>query len=126
MNNKLLDSISPDTQLVIWPSKSALSKSSTHFQEFDYLYDGLISEMLDGQNRSEKELQDILTFRTKHFQKELWLVFIGPEAHSSHIDEQFNIMSQNLSNELVLIAGDKTKWDEELPRRYTKFKFKSI
>jgi hypothetical protein len=128
MANKhsLLSKITPDVAGIFWFTDIALTPELENFNDFDYLYDGLISEYLFKSN--EDQIKASNSFCTKSFGSTLWLIHLGPNVTSSHIDEQISLLTKSENENkkfLIKVAGQK-KWEAELPKRYPKLKFEII
>lgn len=121
MTKNLLSSITPDIGAIFWITDKPIAVGLEHYNDFDYVYDGLISHYLF----ENKTATDCTSFCTQSFGKPLWLIHIGPNAHSGSIDEQFFLLNKDefVDKKILIISHGNKKWEQELPKRYPKFQF---
>jgi len=121
MAKNLLSSITPDIGAIFWITDKPLTAGIENYNDFDYIYDGLISHYLF-ENKTEA---DCISFCTQSFGKPLWLIHIGPNAHSGSIDEQFFLLNKDdfTDKKILIVSHENKKWEQELPKRYAKFQF---
>lgn len=121
MTKNLLHKITPDIGAIFWITDKPLTSELNLYNDFDYIYDGLISHYLF-ENKSKTECT---SFCTQSFGNPLWLIHISPEAHSGTIDEQFFLLNKDefQDKKILIVSEENKKWEQELPKRYAKFQF---
>jgi hypothetical protein len=122
----LVEKITPDIKGVLWITQEDLSLDLNGFNQFNYLFDGLISEyIIETKNVSELKSK---IFYTKNFSNNLWLIHLNGSQISSQIDEHMALISNVLddNNKFIIINETYKKWEDELPKRYPQYKFISL
>jgi hypothetical protein len=122
----ILDLISPDVEAIFWMTEEKLNRELKYFDEINYLFDGLISETLFDE---EKKVETNLIFFTKNFGHDLKLFHLhGKDIQSGTIDELLATVKkqENKKPTIVILNSTQKKWEDELPKRYHQFQFKSL
>lgn len=123
----LIDQVTPEIIGIFWLTSSSLDRSLTGFDQFNYLFDGLLSQFLYGENVAEKRAN---IFFTDNFSKTLFLAHLKTEGASQSeisgdIDEQIALIQSNVQGRSkILVLQDTTNdWAMELQKRYVQFTF---
>jgi len=125
----VLDQFTPDILGAIWISNEELSRDLLGFDEFNYLFDGLISQYLYGQEQAsvDKHLERSSVFYTKNFDQNIFLIHLQMHNEtSSLIADQNNLLQKNKMDErkkILLFNQTKKYWGRDLQIRYPNFEF---
>lgn len=126
----VIDQFTPEVLGVFWITDEELSLDLHGFDEFNYLFDGLISQYLYGQKSTgEKQLPRANIFFTNNFDKKLFLAHIKHEGDISGIlDDQVALIQENSKERRKVLIFNKTSknWMVELKKRYSQFEFFSL
>lgn len=126
------DQFTPEVLGVFWITNEKLSLDLMGFDEFNYLFDGLISQTIYGQKDitigHANDRSNV--FFTKNFDQNLFLVHLESNSDmNSIIDDQIALIQDNqgTSQKKILILNKTQKdWIPELQKRYSKFQFTSL
>jgi len=126
----VIDLFTPDVLGVLWITEQELSRDLLAFSEFNYLFDGLISQYLYGQQVEEKHLERKNTFFTKNFNKLVFLVHtkLGPNSKDA-LFEHIDILHYNQTEErrkILILDGAKSGMINQLREKYPQFLFQDI
>lgn len=126
----IIDHVTPDIIGIFWITNSALDRKLAGFDQFNYLFDGLLSQFIYGENVSEKRAN---LFFTKNFDQSLFLAHLKTEGASKselagEIDEQIALIQSGANGRTkILVLQDTTNdWFAELHKRYGHFTFSKI
>jgi hypothetical protein len=125
--NLILDQFTPDILGAFWITDGELSRELPCFAEFNYLFDGLVSQYLFGNEKSVLPRANI--FFTQNFAQKIFLSHIKNEGDlSSHLDEQISIVkSTNDERNKILVLNQASRdWSLELQKRYPQFEFTKL
>lgn len=128
----VLDQFTPDIIGFFWITNEELSRELTGFDEFNYLFDGLISQYLYGQKESKGDIDLDKTniFFTNNFKNKIFLAHIKNHSGiSGIIDEHFALIQNDKTNDrkkILLLNTTSRELSSELERRYPHFEFKSL
>lgn len=127
----ILDQFTPDVLGIFWITREDLNRDQQGFEDFNYLFDGLISQYLYGQeNNSEKHAH---IFFTENYNERIFLAHLCTQnltksQISGDIDEQIALIQAAKSENKVILVFDKTEdqWHSELKKRYPQFEFRVL
>ncbi|MFA6236498.1 MAG: hypothetical protein WC635_04140 [Bacteriovorax sp.] len=126
----VVDQFTPDILGLFWITEDELSRDLPGFDEFNYLFDGLISQYLYGQMVTEKKpLPRANIFFTKNFNKKLFLAHIKQDGDvAGALDEQVALIQENTGErkKILIYSQNDRKWIVELKKRYPKFDFYAL
>lgn len=135
MSNKeaaktLTDLATPEIVGIFWITTRGLDRSLEGFDQLNYLFDGLLSQFLYGEEVTSRRAN---LFFTDNFNKSLFLAHIKTEGASKseisgEIDEQVALIQSHASdrNKILVIQDTDHNWLNELDKRYSQFKFISL
>ncbi len=130
-SNKILDQISSDAAGVIWISEGPIDLKVDFFDEFNYLFDGLLSQFL--KNNDKHTDLALNSFHTTNFGKSLFLVHINTlkldkKKVSELLQEQVSLISaMKNENKLILTLNQsKEDWISDLKSHFQRFEFKNL
>jgi hypothetical protein len=125
----VLDLFTPDVLGVLWITNEELNRDLPAFSEFNYLFDGLISQYLYGQVE-DKHLERKNTFFTKNFNK---LVFLVHSKFSSEtkteLFEHMDILHYNQTEErrkILILDTANSELILQLKEKFPQFLFQKI
>ncbi|MBY0414209.1 MAG: hypothetical protein K2Q18_08590 [Bdellovibrionales bacterium] len=127
----ILDQFTPQVLGIFWITPEHLSRDLQGFDSFNYLFDGLISQYLYGQEDHPEKHAHI--FFTENFQERIFLAHL--KAHdltksqlAGDIDEQVALLQNKKTDQKIVLVLDKTthEWTNELKKRYPQFDFKTL
>ncbi len=127
----ILDQFTPEVLGIFWVTSAELSRELAGFDDFNYLFDGLLSQYLYGQETTSNQHAHI--FFTQNFNNKVFLAHLRTKdltksQISGDIDEQVALIeAKNPARKTILIL-DKTsdEWMPELKKRYSQFEFKAL
>lgn len=121
-NYNLLSLIGPDIGAILWMPEEELSNRLVYFKELDYLFDGIIAEIA---HNSINETKKSISFLTKSFGLDLWLIYIGPKASNSEIDEQISLVTeiQKKGLKVLLLSQNISLKKDDIEKKYPHLKF---
>jgi hypothetical protein len=125
----VLDQFAPDILGAVWISNEELSMDLLGFDEFNYLFDGLISQYLYGQEQAsvDKHLERSSVFYTKNFDQNIFLIHLQMRNDSSSLmADQNNLIQKNKLDErkkILLFNQTKKYWGRDLQIRYPDYDF---
>lgn len=133
----ITDQFTPEVLGVFWITNQTLSRELAGFEEFNYLFDGLISQYLYGQAETKPslDLNKSNIFFTNNFNQRLFLAHLkmnetaGAQGVASVLDEQIAVIqsSKTENRKTILILNQTEKnWGSDLEKRYPQFIFKSL
>jgi hypothetical protein len=127
----VIDQFTPDILGVFWITNEVLSRDLLGFDEFNYLFDGLISQYLYGKTMGEGVvLPRSNIFYTKNFNQNIFLAHIKQDGEIAGVlDEQIALIQENTSNNrkiILILNNTSTNWVSNLQKRYPKFDFHDL
>lgn len=126
----VIDQFTPDILGVFWITDEELSRDLLGFDEFNYLFDGLISQYLYGQSVSkDKALPRSNIFFTQNFGQRIFLAHIKQDSETAGVlDEQIALIQENSGERKKIFIFNKTSknWVDDLKKRYPKFEFHAL
>jgi hypothetical protein len=126
----VIDLFTPDVLGVLWITEQELSRELPAFSEFNYLFDGLISQYLYGQQVEDKHLERKNTFFTKNFNKLVFLVHTKFGTNSKDaLFEHIDILHYNQTEErrkILLLDSVNSGLLHQLKEKYPQFLFQEI
>lgn len=127
----ILDQFTPEVLGIFWLTRDDLSRDLIGFEDFNYLFDGLISQYLYGQENLSDQHAHI--FFTENYKEKIFLAHLKTKEHSKSqvagdIDEQIALLSNSRPEKKTILVFDKTNdgWCFELKKRYSQFEFKEL
>jgi hypothetical protein len=125
----VLDLFTPDVLGVLWITNEELNRDLPAFSEFNYLFDGLISQYLYGQVE-DKHLERKNTFFTKNFNKLVFLVHskLGSET-KNELFEHMDILHYNQTEErrkVLILDTANSGLIQQLKEKFPQFLFQEI
>lgn len=131
-NLSILDQFTPDVLGLFWMTKEELGRELLGFDDFNYLFDGLVSQYLYGQENNPNKHAHI--FFTENYGEKIFLAHLKTQdltksQISGDIDEQVAlIQAANSADKKTILIFDKTgnDWSVELKKRYQQFEFKKL
>jgi hypothetical protein len=125
----VIDLFTPDVLGVLWITKQELNRDLPAFSEFNYLFDGLISQYLYGQVE-DKHLERKNTFFTKNFDKLVFLVHTRfTENSKNELFEHIDILHYNQTEErrkILILDTETSGLIKFLKDKYPQFIFQEI
>lgn len=128
----VLDQFTPDILGIFWITNEELSRNLLGFDEFNYLFDGLISQYLYGQKESDGKpnLDKSNIFFTRNFNQKLFLAHVKMQSGIAGIfDEHIALIQENNSGDrkkILLFNTTSKDLGSDLEKRYPRFEFKSL
>lgn len=126
----LADMVTPEIIGLFWITAAPLSRELSSFDQLNYLFDGLLSQMIYGESSSKSRAN---IFFTDNFNQTLFLAHLNTEGSSKseisgEIDEQVALIQSNAvqRKKVLVLNSDKVDWVSELSKRYSQFEFISI
>jgi hypothetical protein len=127
----ILDQFTPEVLGIFWITTDNLSRELLGFEDFNYLFDGLISQYIYGQENNNKMHAHI--FFTKNYNEKIFLAHLKTKEHSKSqvaedIDKQIALLKADGNEKKAILIFDKTDecWFPELKKRYPQFEFKEL
>lgn len=127
----IIDQFTPDVLGIFWVTQEALSLDLSNFEEFNYLFDGLISQYVYGQEANSDKHAHI--FFTENYNARIFLAHlctknVTKSQIAGDIDEQIALIQAAKSENKVIYILDKTQnqWHSELKKRYPQFEFRVL
>lgn len=130
-NTAILDQFTPEVLGLFWLTKEDLNRDLPGFEQFNYLFDGLISQYLYGSLEIQSDKHAHIFF-TENFHNRIFLAHLKSKdltksQLASDIDEQIALVPKSADRKIILVL-DKTDhgWLVELKKRYSQFDFKEL
>lgn len=127
----ILDQFTPEVLGMFWITRDDLSRELIGFDDFNYLFDGLLSQYLYGQENTDNQHAHI--FFTENFNDKIFLAHLKTKEFTKSqvagdIDEQIALISARRPERKTILVFDKTTdgWVSELKKRYSQFEFKEL
>lgn len=128
----VIDQFTPDILGLFWVTDEELDRDLLGFDEFNYLFDGLISQYLYGQKEinTDLDLNKTNIFFTKNFNNKIFLAHIKSHTGiAGTIDEHFALIQNDKTSvrkRILLFNTTARELSSDLQRRYPHFEFKSL
>ncbi len=126
----LADMVTPEIIGLFWITPAPLSRELASFDQLNYLFDGLLSQMIYGESSSRSRAN---IFFTDNFNQTLFLAHLNTEGSSKseiagEIDEQVALIQSNANDrrKVLVISSSHADWTAELSKRYSQFEFISV
>lgn len=123
-----IDQFTPEKIGIFWLTPSALNPEMANFHNFNYLCDGLISQLISQENEMAKQKANL--FLGQNFSRPFFIAHINGEGltHSQisgEIDEQIAAVQslKGENNKVFVLDLLEGKWHQELKKRYPQFDF---
>lgn len=123
----LTDLVTPEIVGIFWITTKPLDRSLRGFDQLNYLFDGLLSQFLYGEEKADSRAN---LFFTDNFNKSFFLAHIktqgaSPSEISGEIDEQVALIQSNAlnRNKVLVIQDTDFNWLPDLNKRYSQFQF---
>ncbi len=124
-SKNIIDQFTPEILGIFWITNEELNRNLPGFNEFNYLFDGLVSQYLYGQSEAQTKLSSNIFF-TKNFDQKIFLAHIKNDHDLAGIlDEQIALIQENSDSrkKIIIFNATETNWVSNLSRRYPKFDF---
>ena len=127
----VVDQFTPNIIGVFWITNEELSRDLLGFDEFNYLFDGLISQYLYGQEKTANAPASDLSnvFFTNNFNQKLFLAHLKMNSSVAGIlDDQIGLIQKNKTierNKILIFNQTEKNWGQDLQKRYPQFEFQS-
>jgi hypothetical protein len=130
----VIDKFTPEILGMFWITDDELNRELLGFDEFNYLFDGLISQYLYGQQLNGADLDLDLDksniFYTQNFNSKVFLAHIKMHGEVAGVlDEQISLIQENKSggrNKILLFNTTSKFVSNDLIKRYPQFIFVEI
>ncbi|MBC7537879.1 MAG: hypothetical protein H7281_03605 [Bacteriovorax sp.] len=125
----VIDQFTPDILGVFWITNAELSRNLLGFDEFNYLFDGLISQYLYGQTKENSEIHPDRSnvFFTLNFNQKLFLAHLKMHSEIAGVlDDQIALLQENKNGDrkkILLFNQTQKNWGSDLQKRYPQFEF---
>lgn len=127
----VLDQFTPDVLGIFWITREDLNRDLSNFEDFNYLFDGLISQYIYGSDATSDKHAHI--FFTENYNNRIFLAHLRTRDLSKSqitgdIDEQITLIQAFKSENKVILIYDKTEdqWHSELKKRYPQLEFRVL
>ncbi len=131
VKRSVLDQFTPDVLGIFWITREDLDRDQPNFEDFNYLFDGLISQYIYGQEKTADKHAHI--FFTENYNERIFLAHLRTQnltksQIAGDIDEQIALLQASNSKNKVIYVLDKTEdqWHTDLKKRYPQFDFKVL
>lgn len=101
---KLQRALTPDTQVVFWVTEQALSQRPDYFEELDYFFNQLLSDLLISQAQSAQNSHFIMG---NNFGSSLYLIHANSDQPQKLIDSMTTLLPETISPKVVYIGPSK-------------------
>ena len=132
-SKSVIDQFTPEILGVFWITNEELSRNLSGFDDFNYLFDGLISQYLYGQDAQDagenKTIPRSNIFFTQNFNQKLFLAHIRQDGEIDGVlDEQIALIQENKRDRHRILIFNKTSknWVQDLSKRYSQFHFTAL
>ena len=125
----VIDLFTPDILGVLWITSEELSRDLLGFDELNYLFDGLISQYLYGQQKLgvEINIHKSNIFFTKNFNQNIFLTHIEFNDNLENaINNQMTLVIENKNgerNKIIVLNQTESKLSSDLFKSYPQFEF---
>ena len=125
----IVDKFTPEILGVVWITKNELSRELLGFDEFNYLFDGLISQYLYGQKETSSKTDHHKSniFFTKNFNQNIFLLHLEMQAEVAIVlNQQVQLIEKNKSDErtkILLLDQSEKNLGSELQRTHPLLQF---
>ena len=127
----VLDQFTPDVLGIFWITLEDLDRDLSNFADFNYLFDGLISQYIYvPESTSDKHAH---IFFTENYNDKIFLAHLRTRdllksKISTDIDEQLSILKASKSENKIIYVLDKTPddWLTDLKNRHPDFDFRTL
>jgi hypothetical protein len=130
--SSILDQFTPHILGMFWFTKEELGRDLLGFDDLNYLFDGLISQYIYG---NEKTIDShVHIFFTENFRQKIFISHVKTEGLtksqiSGEIDEHIALISAAHKNveetrkKILVFDQSGLEWTLELKKRYSQFEF---
>jgi hypothetical protein len=109
---KLQKSLTPETQVIFWISEQALDQKPAYFEELDYFFNQLLSELVLHQSQSTRDSHFMMG---EHFGSPLYLLHSSADQAQKHIDSMLKLLPKEVSSRALSIGPAKKL---QLPKQF--------
>ncbi len=127
----ILDQFTPDILGIFWITDTKLDRNQDGFNDFNYLFDGLISQYIYSQE--SKSDQHAHIFFTNNYEQKIFLAHLATKdlaksKIAGDIDEQVSLVQNLLPARKTILILDQTNdhWITDLQKRYAHLDFKLL
>jgi len=124
----VIDQFTPNIRGILWITQEQLSQNLMGFNEFNYLFDGLLSQFIYGQIENQALLNTNIFF-TQNFDKTLFLAHIEMNIDiKNNVNQQLKLISESSDERKKIIIYDTTEKIKmlELAETYPQFEFTQL
>ncbi|MGZ3789579.1 MAG: hypothetical protein ACXVLQ_13710 [Bacteriovorax sp.] len=126
----VIDLFTPEILGAFWITNEGLSRDLVGFDEFNYLFDGLISQYLYGQRvEGENDHKRSNIFFTDNFGQKIFLAHVRDDNETASVlDEQISLVQENQGErkKILVLNRASRNWTQDLKKRYPKFEFLAL
>lgn len=128
----VIDQFTPEILGMFWITNEDLSRDLLGFDEFNYLFDGLISQYLYGQTErpTNPQMDRSNIFFTKNYNQFLFLSHLKVHDEIAGVlDEHIALIHESKNgerNKILVFNQTKKNWILDLKKRYPKYQFISL
>ena len=130
-NLSILDQFTPGVLGIFWITREELNRDLQGFESFNYLFDGLISQYLYGEENNNEKHAHI--FFTENYNDRIFLAHLRTKdltksQIAGDIDEQIALILASKNEDKTILVFDKTddQWHSELKKRYPQFELRVL
>ena len=124
------DQFTPEIVGVLWISDNELSLNLKGFEEFNYLFDGLLSQYLYGEESKNNLKTDTNVFFTKNFNHHIFLIHLKSDHKiPDSLNQQLNLIEKNNNNgrkTILVFNQTDLKLETALEKDYPSFIFRNL
>ena len=127
----VLDQFSPDVLGIFWITNEDLNRDLSNFEDFNYLFDGLISQYIYGQETTSDKHAHI--FFTENYNSKIFLAHLRTRdltksKIAADIDDQIALLQASNTKNKIIYVLDRTSenWLSDLKTRHPFFIFRAL
>lgn len=109
---KLQKALAPETQVIFWISEQPLAQKPDYFEELDYFFNQLLSELVLNQTQTARDSHFMMG---DHFGSPLYLLHSSGDQAQKHIDSMLKLLPKEISAHALSIGPAKKL---QLPKQF--------
>ena len=120
----MLNQITSQVRGIVWLTGKPLAEHPIHFQDLDYLFDGIISKKVAGEEENTQPVFEKNLFSGKSFDKDLVLIQLwGNDSTklNKELIEALNLVPSKEDGSKIVVLGEEAS---KFPEKNYKAKFK--